>query len=544
MKVAKLPHNEKARLKLLHDLNILDTELDRMYDELTELAAKICETPISLISLVDENRQWFKSRHGLDATETPRDYAFCAHAILGDDLFVVPDSSKDERFSDNPLVTGEPRVHFYAGYPLEVSNNLKVGTLCVIDHKPRNLTEEQRQALKVLGNQVKMQLKLRKSLDDLRKAEQQASEANLLKSSFLANMSHEIRTPMHAVLGYAEMLKEGNLNSEQKEQVENIEIAGRNMMDILNDILDFSKIESGMMDVEITGFDLRQLIDELNSLFSISAKKKGIRLKFLVDTQLKYIESDSTRLKQILSNLISNAIKFTSIGSVSVSVELEANKINFTVSDTGDGIAKDRQDRIFDSFTQAESSTTRKYGGTGLGLTISKQLTELLDGEISVESELGKGAQFKFTIPFKKAEKIIELHKDYRNMEIDFEGVSILLVEDNELNIQLGMTRLAKLGAGVTLAKNGKEAIDLVRDHQFDLIIMDCQMPVLDGYAATEQIRQLPNGRSVPIIAMTAGTSTEEKSRCFEVGMDAYLSKPLSLNRMKDCFDQFLKKAS
>ena len=544
MKVAKLPHNEKARLKLLHDLNILDTELDRMYDELTELAAKICETPISLISLVDENRQWFKSRHGLDATETPRDYAFCAHAILGDDLFVVPDSSKDERFSDNPLVTGEPRVHFYAGYPLEVSNNLKVGTLCVIDHKPRNLTEEQRQALKVLGNQVKMQLKLRKSLDDLRKAEQQASEANLLKSSFLANMSHEIRTPMHAVLGYAEMLKEGNLNSEQKEQVENIEIAGRNMMDILNDILDFSKIESGMMDVEITGFDLRQLIDELNSLFSISAKKKGIRLKFLVDTQLKYIESDSTRLKQILSNLISNAIKFTSIGSVSVSVELEANKINFTVSDTGDGIAKDRQDRIFDSFTQAESSTTRKYGGTGLGLTISKQLTELLDGEISVESELGKGAQFKFTIPFKKAEKIIELHKDYRNMEIDFEGVSILLVEDNELNIQLGMTRLAKLGAGVTLAKNGKEAVDLVRDHQFDLIIMDCQMPVLDGYVATEQIRQLPNGRSVPIIAMTAGTSTEEKSRCFEVGMDAYLSKPLSLNRMKDCFDQFLKKAS
>ena len=236
--------------------------------------------------------------------------------------------------------------------------------------------------------------------------------------------------------------------------------------------------------------------------------------------------------------------KFTKEGHVDVDVSINEQKIQFSVSDTGIGMTPEHQSKIFDSFSQAESSTTRKYGGTGLGLSICKQLAELLGGDIQAESTLGKGSTFSFWIPFIEAKNVKSITKDNSTMDLNLESATILLVEDNDINIQLGLSRLKKLGATIKVAKNGQEAVDMVEQEDFDIVLMDCQMPIMDGYDATLAIRKTEKGKSLPIIAMTAGTSAEEKEKCFSVGMNAYLAKPLSIDKFKECLKEQLKTAS
>ena len=294
-----VPANETARLAALRAYHVLDTSAEEEFDDLTQLASRLCCAPIALVSLIDQDRQWFKSRVGLDVTETPRDLAFCAHAIMGDETLVIPDATKDERFANNPLVTSDPNIRFYAGMPLMTPSGHAVGTLCVIDRVPRTLTEDQMDTLKVLGRQVVTQLELRLSCRTLAiaLAEQEeagrrlreskqaltaalavAQAATNAKSNFLAAMSHEIRTPMNGIMGIAELLLDMGLTEEQRDFVETLHHSADLLLTILNDILDFSKIEAGHLDVESVPFDLRRTIHETHDLLATKAAAKGLML--------------------------------------------------------------------------------------------------------------------------------------------------------------------------------------------------------------------------------------------------------------------------
>ena len=888
--------SEQKRVASLESFQILDTLPEQEFDDLTLLASQICETPIAAISLIDENRQWFKSRVGLEASETPRDIAFCNHTIKGDDLFIVPDAREDARFDDNPLVLNDPNIRFYAGAPLIASDGQKLGALCVIDRRTRELNEHQKNALSALSRSVIRLLESRRELvnlkneitessaflsdeeiaenakifndfsvrqtknethsffqkhgkhylisfiiiiitailksmldsvtqiespfllftcavllaawrgglgpgifstmlavfivdyyfvtpigspfsrtyeqnilllifiaqgffvtllclsrirsekllnyarqqlenrvakrtnqlaqankilhkeirergtlqEDLRQARDAALETARLKSDFLANMSHEIRTPMNGVIGVTGLLFDTKLDGEQQRYVEIIRNSGESLLTVINDILDFSKVEAGKLELETLDFNLRNCIESTIELLTAKAHTHKNELATLIynDVPLS-LRGDSGRIQQILTNLIGNAVKFTKEGDIVVRVKMidETDthvKLKFSVADTGEGISKEAQGKLFQPFTQSDASTTRRFGGTGLGLSISKKLVEMMDGEIGVDSEIGKGSTFWFDISLEKQKAanlavydgtksygnhtalngrrvlvvddnpvnrevllyqmrswnmdaqeaasgfeaiglinaaaaaakpidlvILDLHmpgingvetarrlscgsetaapsaillssttikvdaeslrqagisaslsKPYRQNDLldticetlDLERVGnapnfsihtsitpdsiretgwetaltgkpkrILLVEDNQVNQMVAQTLLRKFGFQADVAANGREAIKALEMLPYDLVLMDCQMPEMDGYEATRAIR----GRNwaaakIPIIALTAHAIEGEREKCINAGMDDYLSKPVQREALQAILNRWL----
>ena len=558
MKKAEKPTNEKERLETLHSYQVLDTPPEEGFDDYTLLASKICETPIALVSLVDDDRQWFKSKHGIDVSQTPRDVAYCAHAILQDDVFIVKDALQDDRFHDNPLATGEPPVRFYAGAPLRTLAGHNIGTLCVIDHHPRELSKDQIEALTALSRRVIVQFEYRLALmkfrDDLvkyRKIEKQLNKANRkseaasrAKSNFLANMSHEIRTPMNGVLGAAQLLADEPLNSKQKRYISTILSSGFAMLEILNDILDYSKIEAGLLSLDPQDFDLHELLISVCNLYEHSAAEKANFLALDKEPQLpKWIHSDAGRLRQILSNLLSNAVKFTSNGKIIVHAGLntEANKLVFEVEDSGKGISNEKQQDIFDKFSQEDVSITREYGGTGLGLAICKELVSMLGGSIKLDSQKGQGSRFTFTIDFEPARHTHEKEATPKpNLTAPkIANLKALLVEDQPINRDIACAFMKKIDLHPDIATNGQEAVEAVQNMQYDILFMDCQMPVLDGFEASRQIRALPLSKQPVIIAMTAHAMKDDRQRCLDAGMDDYIPKPLSKSKLLDAITRW-----
>lgn len=921
-----VPANEKDRINALHSYGILDTLPEEQFDRLTSLASIICDVPISLISLSDTNRQWFKSGKGFEDREISRDISFCQYAIMDKEFFEVEDATKDERFSDNPLVTKNPKIKFYAAYPLVNPDGYTIGTLCLLDHKSKKLSENQRLALKLLSEEVMTQITLRyetrikeklerffnmaedliciagtdgylkkvnpafteilgwkpaelmsesvydfihpddieitkreieklslgiktigftirfrtaegtykflewgaspdpetgemlaiarditekreqekerqkflkeirdiknaldefaivaitdpkgdiiyandkfcevsqytreeligknhrilnsgyhskeffidlwqtivkgkvwkgeirnqrkngsfywvdttivpflndagkpyqyvviryeiserkefesriyelsnfqKSIldgtdfsiistdpggiiklfnkgaekmlgfsagemigrqfpaflhdhsemvrragelskelglpvqadfdslvaksrilgqpdvnewtyvckdgskinvilsvttlfgknkeiigylsaarditdrifieNELRKAKELAEKNVKAKDLFLANMSHEIRTPMNAIIGYADVLQSTPLSNEQKEYLDAITSAGENLLVIINDILDFSKIESGTVTLEKNPINIPGILNTIKKLLAGKANQKQVSLNFNTENQIpQWVIGDQVRLDQILINLVGNAIKFTGKGEVAVntrliSIENNICWIEFAVRDTGIGIPVDKQEKIFERFIQADSNITRKYQGTGLGLSITQKLIELFGGSISLKSEIGKGSEFTFRIPFEITEKAPQA--EAIKVEQDFlpeAELNILLVEDNELNRKLASKVLEKTGK-ITLAENGSEAIEILKKKTFDIILMDLQMPVMDGYVATSYIRKVLK-LNTPIIALTAHSFTGEREKCLSSGMNEYISKPYKAAEM------------
>jgi len=799
-----LPTDEAERLQALRNYNILDTLPEKQFDDITKLASIICGTPITLISLIDENRQWFKSKIGLNVSETPREISFCQYAILHDEVFEIENSLQDERFAKNPLVTGNPNIRFYAGAPLKTDDGHNIGTLCVIDVHPKKLSAEQKEALSILAKQVVANIELRKEhnkiadekqlisesndllhaflenspsliamkdvegryiyvnsktanyfgkdissilgctsydfsdkklADEVTKnekeiresrkvkrieystgegdsatyfvsftfplinqkkeiygigtisnniteakkiesalkeskdsffkifydspvsmvilsnktrklvnannaylsmfnfkteeeikgkttfelwlsdpieyertrellrtkgfllndevhltmknnqeitllcssnylelggeemllvsyvditerkrlekqlliAKKEAEQATVSKSLFLANMSHEIRTPLNAMLGFTDLLESTSLNQQQKEYLNIIDSSGKNLLTIINDILDFSKIEAGMLSIEHVPFSLQQLIHSVYTMFYTKAQSKNIKLSISVDPHLpSLVSGDPTRLNQILINLLGNAIKFTQQGSVNIDCEIlqrstEKIEIKISVKDTGIGIAPQKITEIFDRFTQAESNTNRNFGGTGLGLSIAKKLIELQGGSISVNSELGKGSEFYFTIAYTIADE-----KEYKPTEDSlqkeqkiFAGKKVLIVEDNVVNQKLASIHLNNEGFLVEIAENGQEAVNKLKENKYDIILMDIQMPILDGYQATKKIRREMN-ITTPIIAMTANAMAGELENCTAAGMDDYITKPFKAESLMNIIYKFL----
>ena len=374
---------------------------------------------------------------------------------------------------------------------------------------------------------------------NLKLAKDEAEEASRAKSEFLANMSHEIRTPMNGIIGTTSLMTGTELSKKQQEYVATIRNSSESLLQLINDILDFSKIEAGKLDFEILPFDLEILMEEVRSVMSVHVKE-GVEFQIVwpKDTP-RYVQGDSGRIRQVLFNLVSNAIKFTEKGHVRISVDATGEKdgkqeFRVAVKDSGIGIPADKLDYIFDKFSQAEESTTRKFGGTGLGLAICSKLVEKMDGTIGVDSVFGDGATFWFTMSLalstaeEAGENASSDEIDVKNLR--FDNAKILLVEDNTVNQIIATEMLKQFGCQITPAANGKEAVERYSNQEFDLILMDCQMPEMDGFEATGVIRKRENEKNLPatpIIALTANAMKGDRDKCFAAGMDDYVSKPV-----------------
>ncbi|MBK6838401.1 MAG: response regulator [Bacteroidetes bacterium] len=669
--IPPIPKDELQRLNALHSYGVLDTSPESSLDAITQLASQICDTPIALISLIDEKRQWFKSAYGFMAKESARETSFCQYTILGKEMLIVPNATEDNVFSRNPLVAGKPYLKFYAGAPLIDPDGYVLGSLCVLDHRAKDLSEFQKKAMELLANSVVSHFVLVKKKRDLEKAnsilenffllssdfmviatedgyfikisasftkelgyseeeltgvpfmsfvhpedipstisvlenlgtrhenlkffrnryrrrdgtymwiswnaypnskdkliyatardvtelvesedlkkrnvileqeKQDAQRQAKLKEEFLTTMSHEIRTPLNAIVGISNLLeKSDKLQEREAEYSKVIHLNSNYLLSLVNDILDLTKIDSWKVQLEKEDFNLRDNLELIYHSFENSERlSNNVKLELRISPVFpNRICSDSTRLDQVLVNLISNAIKFTEHGSIVLSATQvheteETVSVKFSVKDSGVGIPEDKHELIFDAFVQASDSTTRVFGGTGLGLGIVKKLTELFGSKIELISSPGKGSEFYFTIDFLKSKGLQSFEKPGEGFlalnKGSVDNLNILLVEDNPFNQMVAVDTLKEWNSSLTIdvAENGNIALEKLKAGKYNLVLMDLLMPELDGYETAVIIRNVDKGwdKQIPIIAMTAHGSTPELEKCFQCGMDDFIVKP------------------
>ena len=674
------------RLAALESYQILGTPEEKQFDDIVKLASQICETPISLISLVTDTKQWFKAKTGFAEAETSLDKSICNEIMWEDDLVEIADLSQDGRFNANPVVTGAPKIRFYSGVPLKTAEGIPLGSLCVIDMQTRQLNDHQRFALRTLAEQVTSQLELRRSLIErenervitdnalahlnlmiesaldyailsldangmltswntgaelifgykadevigqdaniiftpedreqgtpeyelsmatsqgrasderwhVRKngerfyasgilasmhdsngsirgfikiardmtKERQAQEmliearnaaeaANIAKTEFLANMSHEIRTPMNAVIGLSNILaKSQPLTAKQENFIKTLQMSADSLLALINDLLDIAKIEARTVDLENVPLSLTQIMQEVMSMMGVRVREKGLAFTGQGEcVENRLFMGDPARLRQIILNLCSNAIKFTDQGSVHVEIDCQVaadentDLVCIAVRDTGIGIAADKLETIFHKFVQADSSINRKYGGTGLGLAITKTLTEIMGGTIKVESEPGIGSTFTVSVPLVKAAAMDiqqangSLAETIRRQVNPTIRPQILLVEDYAPNVMVAKKFLEEFGYECDVASNGIEAVEKSRTGHFAAALMDVQMHGMNGFEATQLIREfekIKDKKRLPIIGMTAHALSGDKERCLAVGMDDYIAKPFNPDELKE----------
>jgi two-component system sensor histidine kinase/response regulator len=397
-----------------------------------------------------------------------------------------------------------------------------------------NILEDSQRQVDELGKARKAMLNI---LEDLEVARQAADSAAQAKADFLANMSHEIRTPMNAIIGFSNLAMKTELDRKQRDYLSKIQQSGKHLLGIINDILDFSKIEAGKLPVEHTDLELEEVLENVSNLVSEKTAAKGLELIFNIEKGTpNYLLGDPLRLGQILVNYANNAVKFTEQGEVIVSARVVEETdhdclIRFAVSDTGIGLTQEQIGKLFQSFQQADMSTSRKYGGTGLGLAISKKLAELMGGAVGVESEYGKGSTFWFTARLGKGvarAKNVDQQAETAIVNLAaIKGSSILLVEDNEFNQQIASELLTDAGFKVDVAENGQKSIEMLDKRAYDIVLMDMQMPVMDGVTATREIRRDERFKDLPILAMTANVMDTDIEKCRAAGMWDHIGKPI-----------------
>ena len=537
MEAAPLPDNEDERLAELLSYDVLDTEAEQLFDDLTTLASQICDTPIALISLIDPDRQWFKSRVGLDAEETSREIAFCSHAILQDDVFEIPNASLDPRFHDNPLVTGAPDIRFYAGAPLVSPSGHAIGTLCTIDRKPRKLTESQKTSLQTLSKSVVAHLELKRKNRELERTSQ-------FRSDFLSYVSHEIRTPLNAINTFSRLLEGEAQKLKLPESfttpLSHVTQSGERLLEIVNSVLDIKQIEAGKMRVMPRAVSTHDFFTHLFSLTQIRAEDGGITFTTTIDSRVPdTLFFDDTKFGQVALNLLSNAIKFTSRGkSVSAQVKYKNDKLIFNVIDQGIGISEEDQKRLFTPFERMENA--HQISGTGLGLNISKRLIELMDGTIKVSSKVNEGTRISVTLPSDvlTANEFANAQPQSFVAQINIDkSARVLVVEDHYINQVVIQTLFEKLGVAHAIVNTGEEGVKYVNANPVDLVLMDLNLPGIQGDEATAQIKSI--NPELPVIALTADAITKPAS-LYEKGLDDVLTKPVDSNELVRVLNQFL----
>jgi two-component system, sensor histidine kinase and response regulator len=539
-----LPSDEDARLSALRSYDILDTGPEEVFDDITLLASQICGTKIAMISLIDGNRQWFKSKVGTTMNETPRDMSFGAYGILKPEVMVVEDALLDDRFAAN--ASERPGTRFYAGAPLITPDGHVLGMLCVNGPEARTLSPEQNCGLQALSRQAMAQLELRRSLAELVSARDTALKARRAKSQFLANLSHEIRTQMNGVIGMAGMLLGTTLDRKQREFVDVISKSGDLMLTIIRDILDFSKIDAGELTFETLDFDLGEVVESTLGLVAGNAESKGLELLGLVHhSVLTSLRGDAGRLRQVLTNLLNNALKFTKRGKVVLRVSQQSETalgvvLRFEVKDSGIGISSEAQEHLFEAFSQENSSTTAKYGGAGLGLAIARQLVGMMQGEIGVESELEKGATFWFTAHFEKQAAALRANENQETLV----GIRVLIVNDNCSNSILRL-HLANLGMRFSASSSCLEARELLRigaanGDPFRLAILDLAAPEIDGLGLGRSVGEDRTLAATRLILLTSAVQPMNMDLFRAVGIVESVAKPITQSSLKSCLSTAL----
>jgi signal transduction histidine kinase/CheY-like chemotaxis protein/HPt (histidine-containing phosphotransfer) domain-containing protein len=438
-------------------------------------------------------------------------------------------------------------------FPVLVADEV-VAVFEVFSLKPRALDPEQVEVAHIMAAHFARLLERDRLSGELTKARQEAMDAVVAKSSFLAQVSHEIRTPLNAVLGMTHLLSNTTLNHEQKDFTESIRMSAHSLLRIVNDLLDISRIEAGKFEIQPADFEVKSILKETCDMLAHVARGKRVALSTHLDPSIPdVLRGDAGRLRQVLLNLVGNAIKFTDQGHVAVRVLGQSSnelsiKLRFEVEDTGIGIPESQRERVFELFTQADHSAARKYGGTGLGLAISKRLVELMGGEIGFHSTEGVGSVFWFNLNLNLDSATPMTRPQAKQFSSALSsGKTALVVEDNEINLKVMIRMLDSMGLQAVAANSGVEALRMMRERSFDLVFMDCQMPGMDGYETTREIRRLeaeaPSRKAVPIVAVTASAVKGDRERCLASGMDDYLSKPLDATKLLTRINYWLRSA-
>jgi signal transduction histidine kinase/ActR/RegA family two-component response regulator len=560
--------DEILRQIALNELGVLDTPPDEELNALVQVASIVCGKPIALISLVDADRQWFKANLGLPGVvETPRTQAFCAHTIQQDDIMEVTDAQQDGRFADNPLVTGEPGIRFYAGAPLRLMDGSQVGSLCVIGREPAQLTPMQREVLRSLGfaasRALEKDLRARRAQEaasqdlrvanaelsklayDLAQARQLADQASLAKTRFLAGMSHELRTPLNGILGYAQLMQmDSDLTPGQSRQVSAMLDAGQHLLEMISGVLDLSAIESGSVTLQPALVDVPTLVQACATIVRPTAEARKLRLEVAIAPDApRCISTDPARLRQVLLNLLGNAVKFTLHGGVTLRLTATANRagLRFEVADTGPGIPRAKIHRLFGEFDRLDSGSAGQMEGAGLGLSIARRLADLMGGQLGHLDNPGGGSIFWLEVPLESpglAAPIVNPAlapppPGAAPTAAASTAPLILVVDDVAMSRDIAASFVRTAGYRTVCAAGGAEAVTAAAAGSLAMVLMDVCMPDMDGLEATRRIRALEGARGqVPIVAVTSQNGPSHVAACLEAGMQDHVAKPFTLDSL------------
>lgn len=522
--------SENERLKALHELEILDTAAEAAFDRITRVARNIFDVPMAAISLVDEDRQWFKSRIGLDFAERPRSWSFCAETIAGDDVLVVKDG-----------------IRFYAGAPLRTGEGYNLGALCIMDTAARaDLDDRERAILRDLADAVVGHCMTRKAAHELRVAKDDAERANRAKGQFLSRASHELRTPMNAVLGFTQLLELEELTEVQRANVDRILKAGKHLLKLLNEVLDISRIEAGGRALELEPVRISDAIREAVEFVEPMLEESKIRLEIEPGPQ-SCVLGDQQKLVQVFLNLFSNAIKYNRAeGSVRVKQEPAGEQIRINVTDTGEGIAAAERSKLFQPFERLGAERT-KIPGTGLGLALCKKMVELMGGSIGVESTPGEGSTF--WVQFPRFDAAPEGPARTGLESTHGTGPTVLYIEDAVVSIHLirGILKRATLKDGATVrlisAMQGNLGLEMARMHSPDLILLDLHLPDMTGIQVLKQLKTDARTASIPVVVLTADPLPGTRARVMDAGARACLSKPVDVAQFLETMSHVLEES-